>query len=616
MLELPLESTRDIPHQCHGRLRDLVQVAPEDALLAEHMLGDVLVVEDLDTARRLYESDQGSGVLVTRGGVVLAPDGRLAGGDGEDGGAHLIEVKREIRELQDVVGRLQSEMDTASQHHASLRNAIAQRQASLETTRTDSHDKEIALVTAEKDLRRAEDAMRGASQRREQLRGEIGELSQVLSGDTAEESEALQERTAAQAVRADAEAGLAEATQVYRQHRDAVEEQGAVVTEVRVRAAQAKKQLEGDRAVVERLQQSLVEAEERKSRLAAELGSFAQQQGALAGRVAADKESLLVRSAESRGHSQRVAELRSSFDVARSELNAQESAMRRMRGEIDTDTEQATTLSVKEREVSLALAHMLEGVYDKHQVDVRLELNDYHDRPLPDAATHERIRELQSIVSRMGEINLTAIEEYEERSTRFEYLSNQKLDLETALSQLEKAIRQMNRKSRQLFRDTFHEINTRFKAMFPRMFGGGRAELRLTDPENLLESGIDIVAEPPGKKLVSIELMSGGEKALTAVSLIFAIFQFKPSPFCLLDEVDAPLDEANIERYCEMIRSMTDRSQFILISHSKTTMASADVLYGVTMETPGISKLVSVQMRDEDRAPLAGDSGLGGAQVA
>jgi chromosome segregation protein len=130
------------------------------------------------------------------------------------------------------------------------------------------------------------------------------------------------------------------------------------------------------------------------------------------------------------------------------------------------------------------------------------------------------------------------------------------------------------------------------------MFGGGKAELRLTDPEDLLESGIDIIAQPPGKKLTSIELMSGGEKALTAVSLIFALFQYKPSPFCLLDEVDAPLDEANVGRYCEMIREMTDRSQFILITHSKTTMQMADVLYGVTMEVPGISKLVSVEMRE------------------
>jgi chromosome segregation protein len=248
-------------------------------------------------------------------------------------------------------------------------------------------------------------------------------------------------------------------------------------------------------------------------------------------------------------------------------------------------------------------------VFQRHRVDVRKVLTDYHDRAIPDETVTGRIDELARIVERMGEINLMAIEEYDERSKRYEYLAAQKLDLETALEQLEKAIRQMNRQSRVMFREAFEAVNERFKIMFPRMFGGGKAELRLTEAEDLLDAGIDIIAQPPGKKLTSIELMSGGEKALTAVSLIFALFQYRPSPFCLLDEVDAPLDEANVGRYTEMIRSMTDRSQFILITHSKTTMQAGDVLYGVTMETPGISKLVSVEMKGSGRlAPASGES--------
>jgi hypothetical protein len=156
----------------------------------------------------------------------------------------------------------------------------------------------------------------------------------------------------------------------------------------------------------------------------------------------------------------------------------------------------------------------------------------------------------------------------------------------------------MNRESKRLFKTTYDSINARFKALFPKMFRGGAAELRLTNPDDMLETGIEILAQPPGKKLGNIELMSGGEKALTAVSLIFAIFQHKPSPFCILDEVDAPLDEANVTRYNEAIRSMTDNSQFILITHIKRTMQSVDVLYGVTMQEPGVSKLVSVRVNE------------------
>ena len=179
-------------------------------------------------------------------------------------------------------------------------------------------------------------------------------------------------------------------------------------------------------------------------------------------------------------------------------------------------------------------------------------------RRLPHAAARRttsarsRIAELVRLIDRMGSVNLDAMREHAEAEKRFTFYTTQKADLEKALADLERAIQQMNRESQQLFEETFDAVNARFQEIFPKMFRGGRAELRLTNPDDMLETGIDILAQPPGKKLSNIELMSGGEKALTAVSLIFAIFQIKPSPFCILDEVDAPLDEANVARYNEL----------------------------------------------------------------
>jgi len=198
----------------------------------------------------------------------------------------------------------------------------------------------------------------------------------------------------------------------------------------------------------------------------------------------------------------------------------------------------------------------------------------------------------------MGEINLTAIEESEELQKRYDFLTTQKADLESAIGELETAIERINRTSRRRFRETFDAVNAQFEAVFPRMFGGGRASLVLTDESDMLETGIEIVANPPGKKVSqNIELLSGGEKALTAVSLLFAIFLVKPSPFCVLDEVDAPLDEANVGRFNQVVREMTDRSQFILITHNRRTMEIADRLCGITMEEPGVSRLVAVNLR-------------------
>jgi chromosome segregation protein len=211
------------------------------------------------------------------------------------------------------------------------------------------------------------------------------------------------------------------------------------------------------------------------------------------------------------------------------------------------------------------------------------------------ASLREEREALHAKILAMGEVSLSALEEYRDLEERHTFLLAQQEDLTRSVEGLMKAIARINRTSRSKFRAAFDEINARFKENFPKFFRGGHAELRLTDETNILESGIDIVAQPPGKKLQNISLLSGGEKALTAVSLIFSIFLIKPSPFCLLDEVDAPLDEANIDRFNAFVHDISDISQFILITHNKQTMEVVDRLYGVTMEEPGVSKIVSVR---------------------
>jgi chromosome segregation protein len=207
-----------------------------------------------------------------------------------------------------------------------------------------------------------------------------------------------------------------------------------------------------------------------------------------------------------------------------------------------------------------------------------------------------RAEELRERMASMGEVNLASLEEYRELTERFSFLASQKEDLEKSLEDLAKAIQRINRTTRERFSKAFEEINAKFGEVFPRLFQGGRAALRLVDEENLLESGIGIFVQPPGKKSLPLGSLSGGEKALTAISLIFSIFLVKPSPFCLLDEVDAPLDDANVDRFNALVREMSQRYQYLLVTHNKRTMELADVLYGITMEKHGISRTVSVKL--------------------
>ena len=211
-------------------------------------------------------------------------------------------------------------------------------------------------------------------------------------------------------------------------------------------------------------------------------------------------------------------------------------------------------------------------------------------------SAEEAISALRAKIERLGPVNMMAIEQFDELEARHTFLSTERKDLVDSIAQTSEAIKRIDETTKQRFTEAFSAINHNFQHTFSTLFGGGRAGLTLLDENDPLESGIEIIAQPPGKRLQSVQLLSGGEKALTAIALMFAMFRYKPSPFCLLDEIDAPLDDANIGRFVEMLRGMQDHTQFIVITHNRKTMEIADRLYGVTMEEPGVSKLISVQL--------------------
>jgi len=215
---------------------------------------------------------------------------------------------------------------------------------------------------------------------------------------------------------------------------------------------------------------------------------------------------------------------------------------------------------------------------------------------LPRPEREKQLEETRRTLGGLGEVNLGAIEEHEELSERFRFLSEQKSDLDRTIASLQDAIGRINRTSRKRFRETFEAVAKRFSENFPRLFSGGKASLSLTETEDVLEAGVEIMAMPPGKRLQNVNLLSGGEKTLTAIALLVAVFQVRPAPFFLLDEVDAALDDANVGRFNEIVRELAADSQFVLITHNKRTIEVADVLYGVTMERRGVSKLVAVEL--------------------
>jgi chromosome segregation protein len=581
-----------------GRLIDRLLFAPEDEALARALVGGAVVVQTAQDAIRL--SRAGAGVpLVALDGTVVRPGGRISGGSGDAVAAGMIEQKREMRELHELVAKKSEEVSALLEAQQALRLRITEVGTALERARTEAHQGELALVTAEKDLKRAEDQIANAEKRRGTVERELEEMTDALDHASGESDAARAKLESGRAAREEAQAALEHAEMLASEWRERVLGQQSVVTERKVRVARVRERATAMRGTVDRLKRSVDELKARIQKLDDERTEAARGAGKAAAAIVTSREKLVVAVAEAHRAHEELTGARQALDEARQALALREADLRGLRQELADAAEKLQKHEMALQKLEIEHNHLVEGVRERFRgLELRRVVGDYHKRPPVDASHKARITELTELLDRMGPVNLDAVREHAEAEKRYAYYSEQKADLEKALDDLEKAIAQMNRESKKLFRTTFDIVNAKFKTIFPKMFRGGQAELRLTNPEDMLETGIEILAQPPGKKLGNIELMSGGEKALTAVSLIFAIFQFKPSPFCILDEVDAPLDEANVARYNEAIRSMTDRSQFILITHIKRTMQSVDVLYGVTMQEPGVSRLVSVKVNE------------------
>ena len=283
------------------------------------------------------------------------------------------------------------------------------------------------------------------------------------------------------------------------------------------------------------------------------------------------------------------------------QLRAMEDARHGVEREIAAVRDMLETLRLENQSIKVKIETIVEQLHEAH-FEIEEILTDLSDEALPENYQQE-LEQITLRITRLGAINLVAIEEHEACNERKEYLDKQYADLLEGLTTLQNAIDKIDKETRARFKETFNKVNERFQELFPKVFGGGHASLELMG-ENLLDAGITVMACPPGKRNSTIHLLSGGEKAMTAIALVFSIFHLNPAPFCLLDEVDAPLDDANIGRFCQLVKVMSEKTQFIFISHNKLAIEMSDHLMGVTMHEPGVSRLVSVNM--EEAVSLAG----------
>jgi len=577
-------------------LLNLVKVKEEFVHLATYLFGDVWVVPDLRQAIDLWNRNSIWKTLVTLDGEVLHPSGIVTGGSKEQIGSGTFHRKREIRDLTQSTEQLRQQVMELESTQEQLAKSIKELEDSIAGLTQTLHGQDLQIVSETKEIDQYQAEWKHWRQKIETLLMEESQLAEELVECQQEARKTEAALQTSELLKSEKEENLCCREQDLQNLKAEIEGLMAEVTEAKVRlgAFQEKKQnLDQNLERARKLSQetaALLEQRRREVQESIQLIRAAEEQRRLA---EIDLHRLLAVHQELQSHLEGGKE---ALRAEREKLEKEESRWKERRGTLQDLLGKKNTLSMKLMELDLNIKHLLSNVEEKHRLSPEALLAREDERDYFSPEVEARLGELKSLIESMGEVNLLAIQEYEEAKTRLEFLTEQEADLVQSLEALDQAIKKINRTSRKRFAETFEAVNQKFKETFMVLFNGGRAELVLTDESNLLETGVDIIAQPTGKRLQNISLLSGGEKALTAVALIFALYLINPSPFCLMDEVDAPLDDANIGRFNKMIKDMAQKYQFILVTHNKRTMELADTLYGVTMEELGISKLVSVKL--------------------
>jgi chromosome segregation protein len=583
-----------------GSALNIVRYNESYGSVAQYLLGDVVVVDTMDTALYLWQKNGMHKTIVTLTGEILDPWGAVTGGTIEAIGTGMLTKRREIKDLEHEIAELTINEAKLDAELLSLDAAIESDRKIEATLSQQIHNSDLEFVNEEKD--------------RLGVRDEIGRIEDRMRTFEKEASDRA-------LLRSDLNAQIDASSEVLRQLEDGHSSAQASIESLQSELTVKKETRETALAAITDIKMEIAALQEKQASASRGIDSLAQTETDLADRLARreieiasiggklDELDALITEAESEitNHigileSERkvLVTLQEAHSLKNQALQASEEQERQVRNDIETAQKRFSANEVKRTELRMKIEHLKDRIWSTYHCELESVVTELGEFEINLDEARLQLDEYRQKIEQMGPINVDALQEYDELKERYDLLSAQQADINDSINNLKTTIAKLDGETRELFTEAFHSIQDKFREVFSLLFEGGRAELVLLEPENILESGIEIVAQPRGKKFQSITLLSGGERALTAIALLFAAFLVKPSPFCMLDEVDAPLDEANVTRFTRLIREMSNRSQFITITHNKRTMEMADALYGITMEEPGCSRVISAKLRETE----------------
>ena len=612
-------------------LSQVVRVTGPAAAAITSLIAPVWIAADYQSARDTASAS--NALIVTIDGEVFRGPHIVEGG-GRAEARGILTTRREIKELRERAEVEGTAVERLREETATLDVAIASVESAILSLQSEMHRQEKSIVGFELQVTNAAETVERITRKEEQTANERRSSEDELRSQEARQDEARESIARIEMDQRAADDLLNAAQRKLFNAREAMQAQAQRTSEAKAAHAALVERSSALGLDVQRLEESARELEARAQTRRDDLQRTQSRRTGLLESIAASERTLDAGMRAFDELRDRVRTADETSQALRSGFDEQEGRIREARRGLESVRAEAAQLDVMRATAESDLAHLASSCADAVQAsldEVAAEVAGLERQGLlaspkpvddaPDAAEveeetaapvadaleppstsaramtpDEMVADLRAKIDRMGAVNMMAIDQFDDLESRHIFLTTQRKDLIDSIAATGEAIKKIDKTTRERFREAFTVINQNFEQTFTTLFGGGRAGLVLLDESDQLESGIDIIAQPPGKRLQSVQLLSGGEKALTAMALMFAIFKYRPSPFCLLDEIDAPLDDANIGRFVEMLQGMQEHTQFILITHNRKTMEIADRLYGVTMEEPGVSKLISVQL--------------------
>jgi len=579
------------------RLIDLVTVRQDFQKIGDYLLGDVLLIPNLNRGISLWEMNGFRGTFVTPEGDIITPQGVLTGGSRANGERSLLQNKREIAELEKEAQNLAAELEEGRENRKRMVSLIAEWEEELHQSGSDIHDMELRINGKKKDVERLEEDIRRTEQRVHVLEFSHENLKSEES-ETVKRIDAVKQEIVNYE---NSEKSINDLTSSSREEWETVktrlETQEKDLTDQKILLTSLEGKRDANIRTLSRLNADIVSLTSEISAKIRDIETSESQAESMAKEIERGKELLGQLYADYEALEETMTQSKVEQQEREASLRRGEAEIREVRQACDKIAQEINGLEMEQRETSFQMEGLTKNIEGKYYVGLDALIPQFQklDEPEIEQLTTRLAGDRQSIEN-FGEVNLLALTEYEQIKERCDFLTGPVADLNTSLDALQKTITRINQISRKRFAETFEAVNRSFRVVFSRIFPGGKGNLRLTDETDMLETGVDIDIVIPGKRAQSISLLSGGEKSLAAIALIFSILLYRPAPFLVLDEVDAALDDANISLFNHLVKDTAVNSQIIMVTHNKRTMEVAGNLFGITMQKQGISTVVSVAL--------------------